>query len=48
MKLTNGVNNAVSCYKEAVHSMLPLLHPFASFFEEIWGTAMNFMYFLPG
>jgi len=44
MKL-NGINNAVGCYKVVAQCGVSLvMSPFASF-NEIWGTAMNFIFF---
>jgi len=44
---TNGVNNAVSCYKEVVQfSASFVMSLFASFLQNC-GTAMNFVLFCP-
>ena len=46
---TNGVNNVVSCYKEAVQYLaLPLLCHCLPYYYETCGTAMNFVFFRPG
>jgi len=37
---TDGINNAASCYKEAV----PLLRHCLPAFDKICGTAMDFVY----
>jgi len=45
---TNGVNNAVSCYKEAVQFSASFVTSlFASFFDEICETAMSFVFYRP-
>ena len=54
---TNGVNNAVSCYKESTmlsaaikrqySSVLPLLRHCLPVFDEICGMATNFVFFRP-
>jgi len=45
---TNGVNNAVSCYKEAVQFSASFVTSLFAIFDEISGTAMNFIFFCLG
>jgi len=40
----NGVNNALSCYKEAVQFNASFVTSLFASFDEICGTTMNFVY----
>ena len=44
---TNGVNNAVNCYKEAVQFSATFVTSLFARFDEICGTAMDFVLFCP-
>jgi len=44
---TNGINNAVSCYKEAVQFSAFSLHHCLPVCDKICKTAMNFVLFSP-
>jgi len=43
---TNGVNNAVSCYKETVQFSVFFVTSLFAVFDEICGTAMNFVFLI--
>ena len=42
---TNGINNAVNCYKEAVQFSATFVVLLFAVFDEICGTAVNFVFF---
>ena len=44
---TNGVNNAVRCYKEAVQFSVSFVMSMFVSFDKICRTAMNFVFFHP-